>query len=80
MTLTEYIAPRGTAAQLAKAIGVPPQLISQWSRGVRRVPAERCPDIEKATAGAVRCEDLRSDIEWSVVRHSDCIGHPEAAA
>ncbi len=33
-----------------------------------RVPAEHCPAIERATGGAVRCEDLRPDIEWGVLR------------
>ncbi len=31
-------------------------------------PAEYCPAIERATAGQVRCEDLRPDVEWSVLR------------
>ncbi len=34
----------------------------------RRVPAEYCPIIERATSGAVRCEELRPDIEWGVLR------------
>jgi len=31
-------------------------------------PAEYCPAIERATAGQVRCEELRPDVEWSVLR------------
>jgi DNA-binding transcriptional regulator YdaS (Cro superfamily) len=31
-------------------------------------PAEYCPAIERATGGAVRCEELRPDVEWSVLR------------
>ena len=30
--------------------------------------AERCIQIEKATAGAVRCEQLRPDIDWAYLR------------
>ena len=56
------------ASQLAKRIGVSPVLISQWSHGVRRVPAERCPSIERATDGAVRCESLRPDVDWAYLR------------
>ena len=37
-------------------------------------PAEYCPAIEKATG--VRCEDLRPDIEWAVLR---CTCRDEAA-
>ena len=39
-------------------------------------PAEYCPAIEKATG--VRCEDLRPDIEWSVLR-GGCECQKEAA-
>ncbi len=46
-------------------------LLSQWANGVRRTPAERCPAIERATGGLVRCEDLRPDVEWSVLRATD---------
>ena len=53
---------------LAREIGVTPVLVSQWANGVRRVPAERCPQIERATGGAVRCEDLRPDVDWAVLR------------
>ena len=46
------------------------QALQQWR--VTRVPAERCPDIEKATNGAVRCEDLRPDVDWAYLRATDC--------
>lgn len=69
MNLKEYLKP-GMASPLAAALGIHPVLISQWSNNKRRVPAERCPDIERATGGAVRCEDLRPDIDWSVLRCS----------
>ncbi|QAZ38449.1 Cro/Cl family transcriptional regulator [Methylibium sp. Pch-M] len=57
---------KGQAA-LASAIGVKQQHVWNWlSRG--RVPAEHCPAIERATAGAVRCEELRPDVAWGVLR------------
>lgn len=69
MKLLEFVnQERGKRMQLAVAISVPPILISQWAHRKRQVPAERCPDIERATAGAVRCEDLRPDIDWAVLR------------
>ncbi len=50
-------------------MGVSPQAVNKWI--VRNSPpAERCPDIERATNGAVRCEDLRPDVDWSVLRNS----------
>lgn len=48
----------GSAAALARKIGVTPQAIYQWDR----VPAERVIAIEAATGGAVSRCDLRPDI------------------
>lgn len=79
MNLTEYVAvERGRTARLAALIGVHPVLVTQWSRKTRRVPAERCPAIERATDGAVRCEELRPDIDWAVLREQ-VAPHLEAA-
>ena len=70
MNLTNYFERegRGAAMRLAKTIGAFNSDVSDWSKGLRKVPAERCPEIEQATGGAVRCEDLRPDVLWSVVR------------
>jgi DNA-binding transcriptional regulator YdaS (Cro superfamily) len=75
MTLSEFIkGGRGRARELAVALGIKDPtnaaLIYQWAGGVRPVPAERCPAIERATGGAVRCEELRPDVDWSAVRES----------
>jgi DNA-binding transcriptional regulator YdaS (Cro superfamily) len=65
--LKRAISLAGGQSALARAIGHSPQTISNWvSRG--NVPAEHCPAIEAATLGAVRCEDLRPDVAWSVLR------------
>lgn len=58
----------GGVSVLARCIGVAGPTVHQWMNGSRRVPAERCPQIERLTGGAVRCEDLRPDVEWGVVR------------
>lgn len=58
----------GGQAQLAALLGVTPSTVNQWIKGVRPIPAERCPEIERATDGAVRCEDMRPDVNWAVVR------------
>lgn len=42
--------------------------VQQWRK--TRVPAERCPTIERVTGGLVRCEDLRPDVEWGVLRNA----------
>lgn len=70
MNLNEYLSKPGLAADLARSIGVSAVLVSQWKNMSRPVPAERCPEIEKATGGAVRCEDLRPDVDWAYVRNT----------
>lgn len=65
--LQQAISQTGGQSKLAKAIGVAPQVVNNWLAR-KNVPADHCPAIEKATGGAIRCEDLRPDVEWSVVR------------
>ncbi|WKL18699.1 helix-turn-helix domain-containing protein [Comamonas testosteroni] len=60
----------GGQLSLAKALKVTPPAVNQWLSGKRPVPAERCPSIERLTGGAVTCEQLRPDVEWSFLRQS----------
>ncbi|QWA09822.1 helix-turn-helix domain-containing protein [Sodalis ligni] len=62
---------RGQATLLGKLLGVNSSLISQWANGIRAIPAERCPEIEKATSGAVTCEELRPDVDWAYLRGTE---------
>lgn len=63
--LDRAIQSAGSLAALASAIGVAVSSPSMWKkRG--NVPAEHCPAIERATG--VRCEELRPDVQWSVLR------------
>lgn len=66
MTLIDYISDPLARRTLARQLGTSPDYLWQMATGWRgrRVPLERCPDIESATAGAVRCEDLRLDVIW----------------
>ena len=70
MDLNTYLeqAGAGAAAALAKQLGVTPVLISQWRAQRRPVPAARCPEIERASGGKVRCEELRLDVDWHYLR------------
>lgn len=54
----------GSRAKFAQVMGVSSMTVYQWQR--RKVPAEHCPSIERAFG--VRCEDLRPDVDWSVLR------------
>lgn len=59
----------GGQAALAAAIGMEDRRrVWPWFNTDRQVPAEHCPAIEKATNGQVRCEELRPDVAWSVLR------------
>lgn len=71
----------GGQAALASACGFDDRRhVWPWFSTGRRVPAERCPAIERATrikAAAendpsliVTCEELRPDVPWSVLRES----------
>lgn len=70
----------GSQVALAAALGVRQGHVWKWlNTAVEGVPAKYCPSIERATGGAVRCEDLRPDVEWGVLRGTDCAKHHEAA-
>ncbi|MGS1116890.1 Cro/CI family transcriptional regulator [Castellaniella sp. UC4442_H9] len=58
----------GGLSALARAIKVTPPTVHQWISGRRPIPVLRCMDVERATNGGVRCEDLRADVDWSVLR------------
>lgn len=60
----------GTLRGLAEQLGVTRAAIWQWRLPNRKVPAEYCPSIERITHGAVTCEELRPDVEWSYLRSS----------
>jgi DNA-binding transcriptional regulator YdaS (Cro superfamily) len=63
----------GSGTALALAINKSPQFVSQMVQGGRPVPAELCPLIERVTlerGGVVRCEELRPDVQWSVLREA----------
>lgn len=55
----------GGVSILAGRIGVSASAPSMW-KSRKRVPAEYCPAIERETG--VRCEDLRPDVAWDVLR------------
>ncbi|NHC63197.1 transcriptional regulator [Paenalcaligenes suwonensis] len=64
MKLLDYVSQKhGGQSELARTLGIPPQLVYQWARCVRQVPAERCAEIERATNGEVTRKDLRPD-DW----------------
>lgn len=66
----------GGQTALARLIGIATPTVNQWVKNKRPIPAERCPSIERATNGAVRCEDLRPDVDWAYLRGTSAV-NPE---
>jgi DNA-binding transcriptional regulator YdaS (Cro superfamily) len=58
----------GSQKALADYLGVTKAAVGQWKEEGRRVPAEHCLRIERVTRGVVKCEELRPDMDWDVVR------------
>lgn len=58
----------GGTANLARALGVAPNVVSNWRK--RGVPVEVCPQIERATERRVLCEELNNSVDWQYVRDS----------
>lgn len=57
----------GSQAELARRIVATTAQVNEWTKGARPVPPVRCESIERATNGAVTCEDLRPDLMWARV-------------
>lgn len=57
----EYL---GSAAELARTMGIAPQYASDMLKGERPIPAWRCPAIEYAVQGRVTCEKLAPTGSW----------------
>jgi DNA-binding transcriptional regulator YdaS (Cro superfamily) len=78
MNLLAYVSTaRGCQSDLARQVRAQPQLVWQWANGVRQVPADRCPEIERATAGRVTAEELRPDVAWRRIRDGAWRWHPD---
>ena len=78
MDLKTYLSTseRGTAKQLAAAMGISTSYLSQLAHGVKgqevRISIQRCVVIEDLTGGAVRCEELRPDVDWDKFKKVLC--------
>ena len=58
----------GTQSELAKKVNVSRAQVWQWLNNINSVSVEKAIEIEDKTSGVVRCEDLRPDVNWSVIR------------
>jgi DNA-binding XRE family transcriptional regulator len=68
MNIAEYLDQSGlTQVAFAQLIGVTQSTVAFWLH-TKPPTIERCIQIEKATGGKVRCEDLRPDVDWAYLR------------
>jgi DNA-binding transcriptional regulator YdaS (Cro superfamily) len=58
----------GSMQAMAELLGVTKGAVGQWKLPGRRIPAEHCPVIERATKGLVKCEEMRPDVDWAYLR------------
>ena len=56
----------GGQAAFARVVGVSSPTVNQWVSGKRRVPIERCAQIEIESKGKVTRQDLRPDDYWLI--------------
>lgn len=48
----------------AEILNISASRLSHWRAGTESLPSGYCPAIERATEGAVTCEELRPDVSW----------------
>ena len=75
-SIKEAIDLAGGAASVAAHFGIRPVSVYEW---IRRgyAPAEKCPEIEKISKGAARCEALNSHVDWAFIRSSRFVEQPD---
>lgn len=67
MTLSEFFSKEhGSQSRMAKTMGIPAPMLSQWASGDRPVPAARCAALVAATNNEVMRWDLRPK-DWHVI-------------
>jgi len=70
MTTAEIIKTLGGPASIGRQLGIRGQAVSLWIRA-GRIPVDRVPQLEriaKQLGAPVRAEQMRPDVEWSVIR------------
>lgn len=65
----DFIDQLGGPTAVARIVGCKVPSVIEWRR--RGIPPERCPAIERATAGSVVCDVLRPDVAWARIPDPD---------
>lgn len=69
----------GGAAAVASLFEISTVSVYEWI-DKDRIPAERCPGLERAGKSVVRCEEMRPDVDWAYLREHAAEGQPAVAA
>lgn len=65
--IKDIIRDAGGAAAVAAELRLGVSAVNNWPlRG--QIPAEHCPSLERLSGGKRRCEEMRPDVEWQVLR------------
>jgi len=66
MQLIDYLTDPRVRAHVAHELGISPAYLWQLATGWhgRKPSTDLCTRIERITAGAVTCEELRPDVPW----------------
>jgi DNA-binding transcriptional regulator YdaS (Cro superfamily) len=57
---------------LAGRCGIGDAYLYQILSGRKLASPELCIVIERESSGAIRCEDLRPDVDWAYIRATNC--------
>lgn len=58
----------GGQRKLALICGVSQASVSKWLNGISKIGEDKAILLEQALNGLVTCEELRPDVNWSVIR------------
>jgi DNA-binding transcriptional regulator YdaS (Cro superfamily) len=58
----------GSQKEFVRICGVSQVAVSKWLNGVNKIGEDKAILVEQALNGFVTCEELRPDVNWSVVR------------
>lgn len=68
-SLKKAIKIAGGQRSLAKICGVSQPAVNKWLKGKSKIGEDKAMLTELALNGAVTCEELRPDVNWSVLRN-----------
>lgn len=74
MTLKEFMTtiPMSRRDDFARECGTTKNYLNMIRCGKKRPNESLCIALEKNSGGAVKCEELRPDVDWAYIRSTGC--------